>query len=774
MDDMDSSTISAADITSRIESQPSNPRQYNNDESFMPTIFQDILNVLFTKADGSSGKSTPVALSGKLLVELEGRLKELALSGQIQSEQVQDGVDELKGAGIICSAKCSNGELSESLSPKTLEDLKAFESMREKIRNENEALSPKKVRAFACQSFVQKWLDKRSDVEGNLTSVAEGTMVNVEGSPAAEKEAVVDAIAGPSFLAGSSRQSHANRQASALVTPLGSKLVTERRKPSPDLQHCHDRQASLVHLPSAKKRAASPRVGSSPSPKRPRPSPFLVSPSAAPGLRVPAGTSTSRECASRNVDRVSSAVLPRGSLPFSGCDSSALSSPIHPKEQPSNSVNSNPRSEINQKTQIHGIDPAVGRTEQSQVQLDNSSMPGQSTNQRATNSLSPANNESQQKGKGKACASDNTRALSTEAAKPHVPDAPLTQEESPSSPKENQSSRDSSEYEDPAKLLVKLIQAERPSSIMSSYSNVSVTHSTAYKLLCQMEKDMNKDHESIQGLEAETQQRHSSYAGPESSRDAVESSSQQRAWQRIISDWQNRREISDIQITQELSSFLFKDALWSFNLNPNENRKAIGDVTQVTESCLSVLKSQMGSVQTLVKKVIPIGIRYLNANQQDGGHSGNSPEASAANRQLILIQREFQQLGQQIGHILKHPESSDFTNASSSREPMRINEEVRDVNRLIGHEPESIGSINGPAPEEDGTSSEEGQSSVASGSTIRQSFRNRDLDEPEAVIRRLNAQVEQLTRRLHDQETNIMRTMFQLTSIISDFRENQS
>jgi hypothetical protein len=38
---------------------------------------------------------------------------------------------------------------------------------------------------------------------------------------------------------------------------------------------------------------------------------------------------------------------------------------------------------------------------------------------------------------------------------------------------------------------------------------------------------------------------------------------------------------------------------------------------------------------------------------------------------------------------------------------MRINEEVRDVNRLIGHEPESIGSINGPAPEEDGTSSEE-------------------------------------------------------------------
>jgi hypothetical protein len=46
----------------------------------------------------------------------------------------------------------------------------------------------------------------------------------------------------------------------------------------------------------------------------------------------------------------------------------------------------------------------------------------------------------------------------------------------------------------------------------------------------------------------------------------------------------SRREISDIQITQELSSFLFKDALWSFNLNPNENQKAIGDVTQVTES----------------------------------------------------------------------------------------------------------------------------------------------------------------------------------------------
>ncbi|PLW14136.1 hypothetical protein PCANC_18091 [Puccinia coronata f. sp. avenae] len=785
-------TISAADIASWIQSQQSNTHQFNYQSC--------ILNISLNVFDKNSGKPTPGTLHFNLIYS---QIRKLVSPQATSSRILARGVKELKGAGIICRAKRFDSELRSratsgplgflsqtqfptrwSLQPKTLEKLQSIRAM---ILQADPLRSSEKVTESACEYFVQasklaplmfKMPNLRKsfgeskrlaclECLGNRASARRVSgMLHLERNLVLEKEPIANTE--PSFPS-RSRQSHTSQATphSALINHLRSRFVTDRRRsakrPS-DLER--NKQTFEVQLPLVKKRPASAPFGSR-SQKRLRSlssssedtsdtstdgelvqnrlSPFLVPSSPAPNLRVPAAAgnlfaSARQEFVSRNEDRAMLHIFSRESSPLtpcSSCESSLLSSPLTEIDQETHSIPARGNTEESHFQPDDSDMPDQFGTKESHFQPDDSDMSNQFDNQQVPNSPSSANNKSQEE--EAMCASDDTRASSTEA--------------------------------DLAQLMVKLIDSERPSSIMSSYLDASMAQSSVYKILYQVEQAMNKDHERIKRLGAELQQRHVSCAKLEHTLDAIDFSNKRNACREIIGMlgyFHNCIDILNVQMTQNSTIVQIRNALCSSDQNAIQ--KAVVAVKKVMQSCLALVKSQVDNVRTLGhmvgQKVISFGVPYLNASQEDKVQLGELSEASAVNGQLVLYQRgmteKWQQLHQQI--LMLEAPKADLSNASSNGRLslMRIHEEVEDTDGLIGSSSEGGGPW-------DQILSEEGQSLIGRVSVISQSLSSSHSGELDVEKEQLASEVKQLTRELKDQQQNYLRKKNQIMSILSSW-----
>ncbi|KAI9599820.1 hypothetical protein KEM48_006349 [Puccinia striiformis f. sp. tritici PST-130] len=181
-------------------------------------------------------------------------------------------------------------------------------------------------------------------------------------------------------------------------------------------------------------------------------------------------------------------------------------------------------------------------------------------------------------------------------------------------------------YDDFSGVLGKLIDTQKPSTIVSSYLNGRVPQSLPVRTLHRLERAMNEDHERISQLEEEKRRLHLSNIELENELNAIDFADKRKAGEEIL----------------EKMAFYEKDRCISLN-DQNGTQNTIDKAKLPAGSCLSLFKDHVDSMLAIAHVIGEKMIIYENL-QSD---SNNKDEEISSQEQEIsgkweLIKEQIQ------------------------------------------------------------------------------------------------------------------------------------
>ncbi|KAH9444475.1 hypothetical protein Pst134EB_024739 [Puccinia striiformis f. sp. tritici] len=208
-------------------------------------------------------------------------------------------------------------------------------------------------------------------------------------------------------------------------------------------------------------------------------------------------------------------------------------------------------------------------------------------------------------------------------------------------------------YDDFSGVLGKLIDTQKPSTIVSSYLNGRVPQSLPVRTLHRLERAMNEDHERISQLEEEKRRLHLSNIELENELNAIDFADKRKAGEEILEKmafYENCREVVKILVERSSSIIETKNKIFCccrdrcISLNDqNGTQNTIDKAKLPAGSCLSLFKDHVDSMLAIAHVIGEKMIIYENL-QSD---SNNKDEEISSQEQEIsgkweLIKEQIQ------------------------------------------------------------------------------------------------------------------------------------